>query len=345
MRSTPTRIIAALFLASVAILCVVSFLSPRTPAPSRASSPPPTETISLTWDGLVGKACDGGTVGPLEGFDVGKYIVVNDHLVLRATAEVQNKPPLGSLEGNIADLFVQPGKGGVGVGSAADVDKSGNTKPGSAAISGGGPHGSEIVHLIFAGDEMLTKPRVALSETVIMKVEQYSPGKSSLSLVLYNPDGRYLVYPPVVVDAFVRSSGSDSHELHFRDLPGIDMIPLLKGFDVRSGWYEYKENAGPQPGPGFVPDFQNPDPNPGADLELDIAKGNGRGKGTLRVCYNGQTREVGRRELDLLLLKGATLGTCEGDDNSGGLSGGHFWLTTVTFATQPLTPSHMTMYD
>ena len=154
------------------------------------------------------------------------------------------------------------------------------------------------------------------------------------------------------------SLGSGSYRVRFADLPGIEMLEEMPAFDVRSGWFDPNKGgkkkkkgettpeptATPAPDPSFVPDFQNPDPNPDADMDLGLAKGAGRGKGTVQICYQEQTMTVNRREFDILMAAGATLGPCGGTGEIvGGLSGGHFWLRAMQFATE--LPKPAPLYD
>jgi hypothetical protein len=219
---------------------LVMFLAARKPPPAASqaagSGPSPDIlTLQLNWTGLAGRASQLGVLGTgpgqVRGF-VGEYIVAAPSVVLRARAEVQNRPPLGSPAGNVAALYADPADVGVGVGSIADAGK-----PGSSAISGGGPHGSEIIEVISSGDPLLEEPRYMPPSTISIRIAEYRFGDDDLSLVLHPVGGPPVVFPPSVVEPRLVEVVSGTYDLRFADLPGIASVDVITRFDVRSGWF------------------------------------------------------------------------------------------------------------
>jgi hypothetical protein len=225
----------------LAIAGTVQFLLPES-LPVAEDCPPATqspgrETIVLKWSALQGSECAGGVVGsgarPLTDFGIGQYLVVSEHLVVRARAEVDNERNYGSFQGNIADLCLDKSNHGLGVGSFAQVGR-----PGSASLSGGGDSGSELVSFICSGDLELEAPRVVPARSVQVQVADFDPAESDVSLVLHALDGQRYVFPPDVVEQHLTHVAPRTYDIRFKDLPGIAEVPALKQFDVRSGWFD-----------------------------------------------------------------------------------------------------------
>src|SRR5262245_57897372 len=73
-------------------------------SPTSAFPPggPVSVSFVLDYPNLTGKTSEGGVIGPaVNGFNVGKYIILAPNVVLRASTEVENNTDNGgSLRGN-----------------------------------------------------------------------------------------------------------------------------------------------------------------------------------------------------------------------------------------------------
>jgi len=210
------------FLGAV-VLCI-SFVGPKVFA----------DTVTLTRTGLTGVASEGGVVGggpgQVDEFDVGRYIITSDNLVLRARAEIDNSRPEGSPAGNEGILYVERDDKGIGAGSLL------SDGPGSKEISGGGPHGSEIVSFLFSGDPLLVTPQPAIAGSVVVQVNKFKSSKDDLSVILFEAGGGEHLFGPSVVEPLLSpTADSGRFDLSFASLPGIGSIGDLASFDVRSG--------------------------------------------------------------------------------------------------------------
>lgn len=192
--------------------------------------------IDLTMASLAGRPCEKGTLGTASGqknaWDIGKYIKATDNLLLRAKAEVQNKPPLGSATGNVGQLYLSGNSLGLGVGSVADV---GN--PGSTDISGGGSHGCEIIHCAFWGDALIADPKVVVASSVSIRIADFQKTNADISITLHTIDGQQHVFAPTEVEPLLTAVDAKVWDLEFSKLPGAASLPAITSFDVRSGWY------------------------------------------------------------------------------------------------------------
>lgn len=215
-----TRIVSSTFL--LAMVWGFSFLASDALA----------DTIPLTRIGLTGAISEGGVIGngpgQVDEFDVGRYIIVNENLVLRARAEIDNG---GGPNGNVGILHVEIGNKGIGAGSFLDDE------PGSEEISGEGPNGSEIVSFLFTGDALLTNPMPVAADSVTLQVNKFKLNDDDLAVILFDVDGNVHTFAPSVVEPLLTGS-SQCLDLDFALLPGIDTIAALTGFDVRSGILE-----------------------------------------------------------------------------------------------------------
>jgi len=200
--------------------------------------------MPLTRTGLTGHMSNGGIIGggagQVDEFAVKQWITVNQSLILRARAEIDNVPANnGSPAGNVGILYVETGDKGIGAGSTVDVDRHGNPKPGSNEISGGGPHGSEIVSFMFMDDPMLTAPLAALSDSITVQVNEFEARRDDLTVILRDSFGVAHSFGPSVVEPLLVSAGGGKRNkrwnLDFSTLPGIDNIGPLDSFDVRAG--------------------------------------------------------------------------------------------------------------
>jgi len=189
-----------------------------------------TVITELTRTGLTGVSSEGGIVGGGHGqvdeFDVGRYIVVHEGLVLRARSGIKNGDPSA---GNPGILYVDKKDRGIGVGSFLG-------HAGSKEISGGGPHGLELISFIFTDDPLLTDPKAALADTVTVQVNKFKARKDDLTVILYDTGGGIHTFGPSAVEPLLISAGGKERwNLDFASLPGIEGIGYLDRFDVQSG--------------------------------------------------------------------------------------------------------------
>ncbi|MHC5022896.1 MAG: hypothetical protein ACYTGG_03135 [Planctomycetota bacterium] len=195
------------------------------------------EIIVLKWSALSGRLSAGGLVGSgdeLTGdFDVGQYVVANDRLVVRARSEVDNHPPLGSPDGNVANLCLDRSNRGLGVGSLVNTER-----PRSSQVSGGGESGSEVVSFICSGDRLLVSPKALPATSIVVQLGDFDPANADVSLILHGLDGRRSIFPPEVVETRLTPVAPGTYDIRFANLPGIREVSALERFDVRSGWYD-----------------------------------------------------------------------------------------------------------
>jgi hypothetical protein len=236
MKPHAKTIIASFGLLALTGTVVVTLPGAATTALADSNTVSSPVTLAMTMAGLAGRPCENGTLGTAAGqcntWNIGRYIRASDSLLLRARAEIQNPGSLGSPAGNEAKFYLTGTTLGLGVGSIADV---GN--PGSQAISGGGPHGSEIVHCIFSGDPLIDDPKVVNVSSVSLRVSDYDITKADLAITLHTVDGQQHVFAPSVIEPLLVYVSNKVYDLNLAALPGAAALPAVRRLDIRSGWF------------------------------------------------------------------------------------------------------------